>query len=230
MAKKRLFAPLLPKTPSLLDKFSQYVGQTVGLVSLETFLKSVLTLSPVNPAVPLAVVVLEPDPLVKAPAAVGRHNMHRGPAPAFLEPVQMPFAEIGCVVSVVLECVGDRLRTLWHRVLMTWHAVVRISAGQQRSSRGTAKRKPGQRVLEVQALSGQTIHVRRVDVWVPVTAQSLCPVLISEDPYRVLHWWFSPVSSLCRNPYGSARLVVDDPVQRRWNERPTRAWLATPMP
>ncbi len=114
-------------------------------------MKGVPALAAVNPAVPLAVVVLVSDPGVEAAAALGRDDVHRCTAFAFVEPVDVPLAEVSGVIAGLLEGLGDGGLALRQRVFVARDAVVRPAAGEHGATEGAAEGEARDGVLEVGA-------------------------------------------------------------------------------
>jgi hypothetical protein len=82
-----------------LEVVDEQVRQAVGLVAGQAVLESSLALTAVDPAVPLAVVVLVADPAGKAPAPLGRDDMHAGATLTLFKAIQVPLAEVSSLVA-----------------------------------------------------------------------------------------------------------------------------------
>jgi hypothetical protein len=140
----------------------------------------------VNPTVVLVVIVLVPNPRLKSSTPLGRNNVERPSAGALVKAVEMPLAEVGGVVSVVVEHVGYCLLFGVEPILVAGNRAVGIQSREHRSTEGTAQGKSTYRAVEVGAFGlGQYVDVRGIYIGVTIAAQRLCAMLIAEDPYDV---------------------------------------------
>src|ERR1700754_4137143 len=102
-------------------------------------MEGILATAAVNPRIPLAVIVLVTGPVPEASAAIGIGDKESGSSVEFMPPAEMPRTDVGRIITVVVEDVGNGLLSLRQRVLVSRHAVMRVSASQERSPERTAQ-------------------------------------------------------------------------------------------
>jgi len=103
-------------------------------------MESVRARAAVHPTIPLAIVVFITSPRFKAAAPRGIGNKESRAAVSLMPPSEMPFAEVRRVIPVRIEHFGDRFLTLRQRVLVSWHAMMRVAAGEHRSAKRATQR------------------------------------------------------------------------------------------
>ncbi len=145
-------------------------------------MKGVVTFPAVHPGIPLAVVVLVPDPVVKPTSSFGRDDVIRGALASFLEPIDMPLSDVAGLVASISESMCNRGHLRRKLALVAVHRMVRVSARQERASCGAAERCIAHGTRDVQAVICEPIQVRREDVWVARAAQCLGAMLVAEYP------------------------------------------------
>ncbi len=174
--------PVAARFPAFPDVVDQQVRQFVGFITGEPVVECVFAFAAMDPAIPLAVVVLVPGPDVEAAAPLWRNDVECGAAVALVPAVDVPLAEVGGVIAGLLEGCGDRRLALRQRILVPRDAVLRPAPRQHGAAKRTAQRKPGDGVLEVHPQRRQVVDIRRRDVRIAVAAQGLCAVLVADEP------------------------------------------------
>jgi hypothetical protein len=127
---ERFSIAVLLRLSAVLEVADQEIGELVRFIAGEPVVERILSCAAVDPAIPLAVVVLVTGPGLEA-AAAGRVGDEEGGAAVALVPAaEMPFAEVGGMVDILVEDVGDGLLSGGKRVLVAGDAVVRVAAGK----------------------------------------------------------------------------------------------------
>src|SRR6202034_899651 len=87
-------------------------------------------------------IVFVADPGFESAAPGGVGYKEGGSSVPLMPSAQMPFAKIRGVISVGIEDIGDRRLSGGQRILVSRNALVSVAGGQERTSKGTAKREP----------------------------------------------------------------------------------------
>tara|TARA_R110002111_G_scaffold57239_3_gene96994 strand:- start:148 stop:549 length:402 start_codon:yes stop_codon:yes gene_type:complete len=104
---------------------------------------------------------------------------------AFIESVKVPFAEIGGVITLIIERIGDRWHFRRQWVLVTSDSVVWVASADQRTAKGAAKRRTGHSLFENDTFLSEAIDVGRAHIGITAKAEGLTAMLITKDPDEV---------------------------------------------
>src|SRR3954454_15396497 len=126
-----------------------------------------------------------------------------------MKAAEMPLTEIRRVVAVFIEDVryGGHTGRQW--IFVTRNALVRIAAGEHGSAEGTAKRKSGKVLGEIDAVHFRPRERGSSRVRIAVHAKRLGSQLITQNPDHVRLGW----QSRFRNVVARRRTCVRRPAQ-----------------
>ena len=143
--------------------------------------------------VPGFVIVLVPQPIVKASAVLRLDNVEYFTVGADGRSralgIQVPFAKIGGVVTGIMQHMGDSLLLRRQAFIMPRRAVVGVKPGQHAAAVGAAQRVAGYRRRKVDPTHGQLVNIGGADVGFAVAAQRLGAQLVRQHPDHVGALW-----------------------------------------
>lgn len=143
--------------------------------------------------VPGFVIVLVPQPIVKASAVLRLDNVEYFTVGADGRSralgIHVPFAKIGGVVTGIVQHMGDSLLLRRQAFIMPRRAVVGVKPGQHAAAVEAAQRVAGYRRRKVDPTHGQLVNIGGADVGFSVAAQRLGAQLVRQHPDHVGALW-----------------------------------------